>query len=203
MSATFRFARLAQLVGGCVLLGVGVGLLLRAALGSDGYSTLINGIAIATGVPYALVNWSLGAALVGVAWLRGQRPGVGTVAQPLIVGTMVSLTLSSVGVPASLAVRAALLIAALALMAFGVAAYLGSRTGAGPIEAAARACDPPLAFRLSYSVIQGGGALGGWLLGAAIGPGTLLVVFGLGPIVDLLLRLLTRRRVTRAPVPCV
>jgi hypothetical protein len=34
-------------------------------------------------------------------------------------------------------------------------------------------------------VLQGGGALGGWLLGAAIGPGTLLVIFLLGPAVDL------------------
>jgi uncharacterized membrane protein YczE len=31
----------------------------------------------------------------------------------------------------------------------------------------------------------GGGALAGWLLGAAIGPGTVLVIFLLGPAVDL------------------
>ena len=34
-------------------------------------------------------------------------------------------------------------------------------------------------------VLQGGGALAGVLLGAAIGPGTLLVIFLLGPAVDL------------------
>jgi uncharacterized protein len=180
--------RLVQLAAGCAVLGFGVGLLLRAALGSDGYSTLINGISIASGVPYAFVNWTLGAALVAIAWGRGQRPGIGTIAQPLIVGTSVSATFSLVSAPDALALRGGLLVAALACMAFGVACYLDTATGSGPVEAAARACDPPVPFRWSYSVLQGAGALGGWALGAAIGPGTLLVVFGLGPIVDLLLR---------------
>jgi len=40
----------------------------------------------------------------------------------------------------------------------------------------------------SYSVVQGGGAVVGWLLGAAIGPGTVAVVLLLGPAVDLAAR---------------
>jgi uncharacterized membrane protein YczE len=67
-------------------------------------------------------------------------------------------------------------------------AYLGSGAGAGPAEAAALAWDPPILFRWSYSVLQGGGALLGWWLGAAIGPGTLLVIFLIGPAVDLVSR---------------
>jgi uncharacterized membrane protein YczE len=77
-----------------------------------------------------------------------------------------------------------------------VAGYLGSGTGAGPTEAAALAVDPPVPFRWSYSIVQGGGALGGWLLGAAIGPGTLLVIALLGPAVDLVDR---RLHLTRRP----
>jgi uncharacterized membrane protein YczE len=73
------------------------------------------------------------------------------------------------------------------LLALGVAGYLGSRTGAGPAEAAALAWDPPVPFRWSYSVVQGGGAVVGWLLGADIGPGTAVVIFGLGPVVDVIL----------------
>jgi uncharacterized membrane protein YczE len=78
--------------------------------------------------------------------------------------------------------------AALPVLAVGVAGYLGSGTGAGPTEAAALAWDPPVPFRWSYSILQGGGALLGWLLGAAAGPGTILVIFLLGPAVDLLAR---------------
>ncbi|MGH3335184.1 MAG: hypothetical protein ACRDOZ_05130, partial [Nocardioides sp.] len=67
---------------------------------------------------------------------------------------------------------------------------LGSRTGAGPAEAAGLAWDPPVPFRWSYSAVQGGGALGGWLLGATIGPGTIVVIVLLGPLVDITSRLL-------------
>ena len=37
-------------------------------------------------------------------------------------------------------------------------------------------------------MVQGGGALGGWLLGATVGIGTLAVIVLLGPAVDLAAR---------------
>ena len=46
-------------------------------------------------------------------------------------------------------------------------------------------------FKWSYSVVQGGGALGGWLLGATVGVGTLAVILLLGPAVDLAARVLS------------
>jgi uncharacterized protein len=169
-----------------VVLGVGVALLLTAALGSDGYSTLVNGISIATDVPFLAVNVVVGAVFVALAWVRGVRPGWGTLVQPVVVGATINLLLDLTSTPDAWLWRAALLVAAFPVLALGVAGYLASGSGAGPTEAAALAFDPPVAFRWSYSVLQGGGALAGWLLGAAIGPGTLLVIFLLGPAVDLL-----------------
>lgn len=179
--------RVAQLVLSCVVLGVGVALLLLTALGSDGYSTLVNGVTIATGAPFVVVNTAVAVVFVGLAWAKGRRPGVGTVVQPLVVGLTINTVLALDVAPRHLALRVVLLLVAFATMAVGVAGYLGSGVGAGPAEAAALAWDPPLRFRWSYSAVQGGGAVVGWLLGAAIGPGTLLVVFLLGPVVDLLL----------------
>lgn len=172
----------------CLVLGIGVGLLLLAALGSDGYSTMINGIAIASGLPFVVVNCVVGVLLVAMAWARGTRPGLGTIAQPVVVGFTISALLALVEAPAGLAARLVLMVAALPVLAVGVAGYLGSGTGAGPTEAAALAWDPPVPFRWSYSVLQGGGALLGWLLGAAVGPGTILVIVLLGPAVDWLAR---------------
>jgi uncharacterized membrane protein YczE len=76
------------------------------------------------------------------------------------------------------------------VLAVGIAAYLGSHTGAGPAEAAGLAWDPPVPFKWSYSGVQGGGALVGWLLGATVGPGTIAVILLLGPLVDLAARTL-------------
>jgi uncharacterized protein len=189
--------RYVQLVVGCVVLGTGVAFLLEASLGSDGYSSLVNGFTIASGWPFWLLNILVGAAFVGLAWLRGTRPGPGTVVQWFLVGLVVSAVLALVPDVTTLGLRVAALVLAFTLITVGVAVYLASDTGAGPAEAAALAWDPPVPFRWSYSLVQGGGALVGWLLGAAIGPGTLLVVFLLGPAVDLFRRsvpALERRR---------
>ena len=181
-------SRVPRLLVSCVVLGVGVGMLLLAALGSDGYSTFINGASLALDVPFILVNCAVGVVLVAMAWRRGLTPGLGTVVQPVLVGAVVSAILASVAVQEIMWVRITLLLVAFPVLAVGVAGYLGSGTGAGPTEAAALAFDPPVPFRWSYTVVQGGGALGGWLMGAAVGPGTLLVIGLLGPAVDLLFR---------------
>jgi uncharacterized membrane protein YczE len=175
-------------VASCVVLGVGVALLLRAALGSDGYSTLINGLSLSLDLPFVVVNAVVGLVLVAVSWSRRVIPGLGTVVQPVVVGFAVSAVMWAVPAPDALATRIAMLAVAFPVLAVGVAGYLGSGTGAGPTEAAAIAFDPPVPFRWSYSIVQGGGALFGWLLGAAVGVGTVLVIVLLGPMVDLVSR---------------
>jgi uncharacterized protein len=189
-------ARGVQLVVACAILGLGVGLLLRAAFGSDGWSTLIAGLSRTLDGPYAGVNWVMAAALIALAWTRGQRPGPATLVQPLIVGLTANVVLDTLDTPDRFLLRVLLFAAAVLLMAVGVAAYLGTGLGAGAVEAAARAFDPPVTFRTSYSVIQGGGALIGWRLGAPIGVGTLIIIFGLGAAVQALLERtpLQRRR---------
>ncbi len=182
--------QISLLLGGCVVLGIGVAMLLAADLGSDGYSTLVNGITIGTGTAFWAVNLVVGVVFVAMAALRHVRPGVGTVVQVVLVGVVVSVGLDLIATPDSLVGRGLLLAAAFPVLAVGISAYLGSHTGAGPAEAAALAWDPPIAFRWTYSGVQAGGALVGWLLGATVGVGTLAVILLLGPAVDLVSRLL-------------
>lgn len=177
-----------QLVLACVVLGVGVAFLLEAAMGSDGYSTLVSGLTLATGVPFWQMNIVVGAAFIGLAWVRGTRPGPGTLVQWFLVGFVISAVMVLVPEATTLPVRVGMLGVALVLITVGVAAYLASATGAGPAEAMALAWDPPIPFRWSYNLVQFGGAVAGWLLGAAVGPGTVLVFLLLGPLVDLFRR---------------
>jgi len=193
----YRPARLLLLLVGCVVLGLGVGLLLTASLGSDGYSTLVNGISRKTGVSFLVCNLAVSAVFLVLAAVRGLLPDVGTVVQIVVVGYTVSAVLAVLETPDGLGSRTAYLVVAFPVLALGIAAYLGSNLGAGPAEAAALAWDPPVPFKWSYSAVQGGGAVVGWLLGAAVGPGTLAVVLLLGPAVDLAARTL-RLNVTQA-----
>jgi uncharacterized membrane protein YczE len=187
---TYSGRQVLLLLSGCVVLGLGVAMLLTADLGSDGYSTFVNGLTISSGVAFWVVNLVVGVVLVVLAAVRRVRPGPGTVVQVVLVGVTVSAGLALLSTPDGLVGRSLLLAAAFPVLAVGIAMYLGSNTGAGPAEAAALAWDPPVAFRWSYSAVQGGGALGGWLLGATVGVGTLAVIVLLGPAVDLASRLL-------------
>ena len=186
----YSLRQLVFLLGGCLVLGVGAGMLLTAELGSDGYSTLVNGISLRTGTSFWIANVLVGTVLVAMAAARQVRPGPGTVVQVVLVGVTVSVVLALLDRPDGLTMRLLLLAAAFPVVAVGIVVYLGSDTGAGPAEAAALAWDPPVPFRWSYSAVQGGGALVGWLLGAKVGLGTLAVILLLGLAVDLTSRLL-------------
>lgn len=182
--------RLLLLLGGCVVLGAGVALLLSADLGSDGYSTLVNGVSLSTGMAFVLANVLVSLAFVLLAALRSVRPGLGTAVQIVVVGLVADRLLALLDTPGTVWGQAGMLAAAFPVLAVGIAAYLGAHAGAGPAEAAALAWDPPVPFRWSYSAVQGGGAVVGWLLGATVGPGTVAVIVLLGPAVDLASRVL-------------
>jgi uncharacterized membrane protein YczE len=190
MSFAYGPRRVLMLVLGCVVLGIGVAMLLTADLGSDGFSTLVNGLSIATGMSFLAANALISLLFLVLAALRRFFPGLGTLVQVVVVGWTVSFLIDLLETPDGLAWRVALLAAALPVVALGIAVYLGAHTGAGPAESAALAWDPPIPFKWSYSLVQGGGALVGWLLGATIGLGTIAVIVALGPAVDLTSRLL-------------
>jgi uncharacterized membrane protein YczE len=187
MMRTMTARQLTQLIGSCVVLGFGVVLLLTAHLGSDGYSMLVNGLHLSTGVAFWLMNILVGLAFVAATWLRGRRPGWGTLIQPVVVGVTVSAGLAAMSEPAELWLRVVYLVAALPILAFGVAGYLATATGAGPAEGLALTTEPRVPFRWSYSVLQLTATVTGWLLGATFGVGTFLVALGIGPMVDLLM----------------
>lgn len=174
-----------MLFAGCLVLGTGVAMLLTADLGSDGYSTLVNGLSLGTGMAFMLANVLVSVAFLVMAALRRVLPGLGTIVQIVVVGGTVSVLLEVMSTPEGLGWQLLLLAAAFPVLAVGIAVYLGTHLGAGPAEAAALAWDPPIPFKWSYSAVQGGGALVGWLLGATVGPGTVAVIVLLGPTVEL------------------
>lgn len=182
--------RAALVLVGCVVLGTGVAMLLTADLGSDGFSTLVNGVSLGSGMSFFVANLLISVSFLVLAALRKVLPGVGTIVQVVVVGLTVAVLIDLLETPDGLGWRLLLLGAAVPVVALGIALYLGANTGAGPAEAAALAWDPPVPFKWSYSLVQGGGAVAGWLLGATIGLGTVAVIVALGPAVDLASRLL-------------
>lgn len=181
--------RLLRLTVSCAVIGAGVGLLLASRLGSDGYSTLVNGLHLRTGVAFGLVNVAVAVVTVGLAWLRGLRPGLGTLLQPLLVGIAVTAFLPVLPDPSTHVGRWLALILGFLLLCLGVAGYLAAELGVGPAEALSIAYDPPIPFVWSYSAVQVVFYAVGWWCGADLGPGTLLIAVAIGPVVTAMRRL--------------
>jgi len=182
-------ARLAQLLGGLVLYGVSMALMVRARLGLDPWDVLHQGLA-----PH--LGWSFGAvtALVGVIvllfWIPlRQRPGVGTVANVVVIACAVDLALAVIPPITGLGWRIALLVTGVLLNGVATACYVGARLGPGPRDGLMTG----LHARRGWSVrwVRTGIELtvltAGWLLGGTVGVGTVLYAVAIGPLTQLFL----------------
>ncbi|MBW3084814.1 hypothetical protein KEM60_01003 [Austwickia sp. TVS 96-490-7B] len=185
-------ARLLLLVVSCLVLALGVALLLGSRQGADGYSTMLNGLRLFTGWSFTVVSVSVALLFVGIAWAKGVRPDVGTLTQPVVVGIAVELLLPVVPWPEATLGRWVEFVVGFTVICVGIAGYLAADLGIGPTEGPAIAFDDVLPFQWGYMALQVGGCLLGWSCGADVGLGTLVVVFGIGPVVDRMRPLMPR-----------
>ncbi|MEU1964996.1 hypothetical protein ABZ541_00945 [Micromonospora sediminicola] len=190
--STKMSARVARLLAGLTLFGVSVALMVRADLGLASWDVLHQGLAARTGLPMGLLVNGV-ALLVLLLWIPlRQRPGIGTVANVALVGLALDATLALVPPLDPLAGRIGLLVAGILLNGLATALYLGARLGPGPRDGlmtglAARGLPlGPVRTLIEVTVLAVG-----WLLGGAVGPGTLLYAVGIGPIVAWLVPRLT------------
>ncbi|NSC25662.1 hypothetical protein FM076_32735 [Streptomyces albus subsp. chlorinus] len=167
-------------------------LLLKAGLGADPWTVFTQGIARKTG-------WSPGAVLlvisvvVFILWIPlRQRPGVGTVANALLVGPLLDLALWALPTPHELPVRVLYLLAGVLGIALATGLYVGVGWGPGPrdgLMTGLARIGLPLA--VGRTLVEVSVLAGGWLLGGTIGPGTVLFMATIGPLVGYVLPRLT------------
>jgi uncharacterized membrane protein YczE len=178
-----RHGRAVQLFAGLVLFGISIALLVRARLGLDPWDVLHQGIARQTGLQLGWIV-DIVAALVLLAWIPlRQRPGVGTLANVVLVGVASNVTLAVVADPAGLTLRALFLVAGVVANGFATGLYIGADLGPGPrdglmIGLARRG----LSIRVARIAIELTVLLAGFLLGGTVGVGTLVYACAIGPL---------------------
>ncbi len=187
--------RLIQLLLGLSLYGASMALMLRAGLGLDPWDVFHQGLAGRVGLSIGLVVNIVGAAVL-LLWIPlRQWPGIGTIANVLVIGTAMDLSLLMLPDLEGLPVRGAGL--ALAVVANGVAGalYIGAGLGPGPrdglMTGLARRTGWPI--RRVRTGIELTVLAAGWLLGGTVGVGTVLYAFAIGPLVQAFLPLFTIR----------
>lgn len=189
--------RLIQLFAGLFLYGISASLLVLARLGLDPWDVFHQGLARHT--PLAIGTWSI---LVGVAvlllWIPlRQRPGIGTVANVVVIGGMMDVVLAHVQAPHGLPARAACLVGGVFLSGVATGAYIGAGLGPGPRDGlmtgfAARGHS----IRVVRTAIEITVLATGWLLGGTVGVGTVVYALAIGPLAHVFVPLFARGRPT-------
>ena len=123
-----------------------------------------------------------------ILWIPlGQKPGIGTILNAIIIALMIDLCIKFVPTPSNFIQQLILAIVSVVTVGIGGGIYLISNLGAGPRDGLMiglqKISNLPIAVvraTLEISVVSIG-----WYLGGTVGIGTLLFAFGIGPCVAL------------------
>ncbi|PSL02411.1 putative membrane protein YczE [Haloactinopolyspora alba] len=186
--------RVLRLLGGLLLFGVGLAFMLRARLGLGPWDVLHEGLAERTGLTIGAVVVIV-SVLVLVAWIPlRQRPGVGTVANAVLVGVAVDLSLAVLPAPDALPARVSFLALGIVLVAFATGLYIGAGLGPGPRDGLMTGlAERGWSIRRARTVVEVAMLGVGVALGGTVGIGTVAFAVSIGPLAHVFIPLLTVR----------
>ncbi len=187
------FPRLAQLFSGLALYGASMGLMVRSQLGLNPWDVLHQGLAGKLGWSFGAVTALTGAAVL-LLWVPlRQRPGIGTVANVVVIAISVDATLAAVPAAAALLSRITLLVLGIVLNGLATATYVGSRLGPGPRDGLMTGLHVRTGWsvRVARTTIEVVVLATGWLLGGTVGVGTPLYAVTIGPLAQFFLAFTT------------
>ena len=176
--------RSVRLLAGLVLFGLAMALLLESGTGLDPWNVFHQGVSEHTGITIGQVTVLSSLALLALWVPLRQRPGIGTVANALIVGPVVDLGIAWIPTAHALAEQIAFMVTAILAAAIATGLYVGAGWGPGPRDGlmtglAARGI-PIGAARAGIELTV---LVAGWLLGGTVGLGTVAFALAIGPLV--------------------
>ena len=186
--------RLPGLLAGLLLFGIGIALMAEAGMGLGPWEVFHQGIARLTGLQLGTVSILLGIPILAAWYPLGERPGPGTLLNILLIGSATNVAMGLippvVGQPQQLLV----MLAGVVTIAAGSGLYLGSDLGPGPRDGLMTG----LHYRFGWSIRRARTGIEltvlalGFLAGGTIGLGTVVFALGIGPLVQLMLRVFDR-----------
>ncbi|WP_370970229.1 YitT family protein [Amycolatopsis sp. cg9] len=181
--------RSVQLLAGLALYGTSVALVTRAGLGLEPWGVLAEGVLKHTGLSFGTVT-GLISVVVLLLWIPlRQRPGIGTIANVVVISVMVDAVRAVVPDQHDLTWQIALLVGGIALNGVATATYVGARLGPGPRDGlmTGLAARTGRSVRLVRTGIEVTVVVVGFFLGGTVGVGTVLYALAIGPLTQALL----------------
>lgn len=197
--------RLVQLFVGLFLYGFTMAMLVQAGLGLDPWDVFHEGVAQQVPLTFGQVVIATGAVVL-LLWIPlRQRPGVGTVANVVVIGLAADFGIAVIERPDALEWQVLLLLGGVLGNGLAGALYIGADLGPGPRDGLwlglVRVTGRSVRFWrtvLELTVLAVGFALGG-----TVGVGTVLYALAIGQVVQFFLprvQASSRRRAEPAPL---
>jgi uncharacterized membrane protein YczE len=201
-----------SLVFGLLVFAFAIVLILESKLGLSPWDVLNQGLSRHTPLSFGMANVAVGLVVLLIGWSLGGTPGVGTLANAVLVGVFIQ-GLTSLGALTHLAhdplgVRVALLLLGIMLIGPASAFYIGADLGAGPRDTLMLVGARRTGVRVGIvrAALEICALAVGIVLGGTFGVGTVLFALLVGPIVEASFALLARTPIAApspAPVPVV
>ena len=172
---------------GLMLFGLGEGLLIVSFTGASPWSVLAQGISLNVNLSIGMITFLISVSVL-ILWIPlDQKLGMATILNALIIAVMIDLCIKFVPTPSNYFNQLILGIVSVITVGIGGGIYLVANLGAGPRDGLMvglqKKTNLPIALvrgTLEITVVSIG-----WYLGGAVGIGTLLFAFGIGPCVAL------------------
>jgi uncharacterized membrane protein YczE len=181
--------RLVQLMVGLTLYGASMGMMVESHLGLDPWDVFHDGVAKRLPLSFGTVVILTGVVVL-LLWIpMRQMPGLGTIANAVVIGLATDATLTLLPTPDALAPRAALLLGGVVLNGLAGALYIGAQLGPGPRDGLMTGLvrRTGLSVRLVRTTLEVTVLAVGFLLGGTVGLGTVLYALAIGPLLQLFL----------------
>lgn len=185
------FRRSLQLAIGLYLYGCGIALVVLGHLGSAPWDVLTQGIITHLPLSFGTVT-VLTSVVVMLLWIPiRQKPGIGTVANALLVGPAADLSFLWLPDPEALWLRIVYMLLGIVVVGAATGLYIGSRFGPGPRDGLMTGLHrvtgwPIWVVRTGLEVTV---VAIGWALGGIVGVGTVAFALLIGPLCQFFMRI--------------
>jgi len=180
-----KFRQLLQVLSGTSLIGIGISLNYLANLGLGPWGVFHDGLSKTLNITYGRTIIITGIAVM-LLWIPlKQRPGIGTIIDIFLVGTVADLIIPNFPLSENVFVSLLLIFCGIILIGAGTAIYVGANLGVGPRDGIMVGLEAKgLKIGTARNIIELLAFLTGWLLGGLVGYVTILFVIGIGPVVQ-------------------
>lgn len=172
-----------QLFGGLFALGISIPLMIRSGLGLGPWDAFHVGLHNQTGMTVGTASIVVGIVIIGASTRVGVRPGPGTIANMILVGVFIDLFLPIIPDAGGWLHGLGYYGAGIALVGLSTGMYMGAGLGNGPRDGLMVGLSRARGWsvRSVRTAIELSALAGGWLMGGAIGVGTVLFALLSGP----------------------